>query len=91
MNTQSFGFCGGGASGNVASNNLKSGSQQVKVEGTNIEFQTPMPSINYIILWFCYNDNGEVTLDITNQTVDGFTVTPLENARFNYIAAPLTS
>ena len=75
---------GGSGTGTIAG--LKSGSVSIDVSGTDIVFLTPMPSINYDIVANCYDNSGAVGYYITNQTVDGFTVVPVGDATFVYIA-----
>lgn len=74
--------------GSAPSANLKSGSIAVTPAGVNVVFTTPMPSGSYQIIPICYDAFGAMGYDITNKTVNGFRVTSLANAKFDYIAAP---
>jgi len=59
----------------------------ITTAGTVVTMPNAMPNTNYVVFYNCFNNNGTVGCEITEQTLTTFKATPIENATLQYNAS----
>jgi len=66
---------------------IRTGSEAVTTGGTAVTFSSALPSTDYAVGIVCLDVSGNsIDFELSNKTVNGFTITPAVNGTIGYIA-----